>query len=120
MRSGAVDLPARVNQAPVGLWGQAPERGKKDLLRWSDRSGNRTAESLRVLCFVNRIAGKLLGEFFQVLDGQFGLFLSAGGEGQQNSGERFQVIAVVGCLFHLRHAQRLIPMNAAKPQNKSR
>src|ERR1700730_3950866 len=96
------------------------ERASEELLRRTYGGRNRPAEGFGVLRFIDRIAGEFLGEFLQVLDGQVVLFLAACGEGQQDLRKGFQIIGVIGGLFHLRHTERLLPMDAAEPQNKSR
>src|SRR5580704_3076154 len=84
------------------------------------RRGNRAAERLRIFGGIQRITGKLLGEFFQIFLRDGVLLLAASGKRKKNFREGLQVVAVFGSLGYLLHAQLLVAMNATKPKEKSR
>src|SRR3974377_1291201 len=73
----------------------------------------------RVLGFVNSVAGELFRQFLEVFLCQRGLLLTPGREGQQDFGKWPQIVAVVGGFFHFRHAEGLISVNAAKPEEEA-
>lgn len=81
--------------------------------------GDRLAHGLGLFRFIHGVARKFFRELFEIFLCQRIHLLAASGKSQQNLREGLQVMAVIGGLLHLRHAQLLVPMNAAEPQYKA-